>query len=223
MKTLSLLIASAFMLLLVAGCGKDNYDAPSSMLSGRIVYNGTPIGLKGTNGTVQLQLWERGHALFTPIPVYVHQDGSFSAILFNGSYMLVHRDGNGPWVNSHDTVRFTVNGSSHVDYPVTPYYMISDVQHTLDNNLLKMSFKVEGIDNSRKIEYVTLMANKTQFVDFTSNSKRTDLQGVVAGQVELSMDVSDLLANEKAVFARIGLKVEGVEEGIYTTEVVRIK
>ncbi|MGV8134335.1 MAG: hypothetical protein AB2L20_03900 [Mangrovibacterium sp.] len=38
--TMLLTIASAFL----SGCGLDNYDAPRSVLTGKVVYNGQNIG-----------------------------------------------------------------------------------------------------------------------------------------------------------------------------------
>lgn len=216
-------IAILSLLTLLLACGKDNYDAPSSELKGRIVYNGKTIGLKGTNGAVQLQLWERGHDLFTSIPVYVKQDGTFSALLFDGEYLIVHRDGNGPWINSHDTIRITVNGSTNVDYPVKPYYLISNASYKLENNILKISFTVEGIETVRSIESISVLINKTRFVDLSSNIKKVNADEVKVGTQEISVDIKDLINKEKDLYARIALKIQGIEEAVYSTESIQVK
>jgi hypothetical protein len=57
---------------------------------------------------VQLEIWQKGYQLYTSIPVYVTQDGTFSAVLFDGNYKLVSKSGNGPWVSKQDTVDFVV-------------------------------------------------------------------------------------------------------------------
>ena len=49
MKTKILFIAACVCFLL-ASCEYDNYDAPSAKLSGRVVYNDAPVGVR-TNGT----------------------------------------------------------------------------------------------------------------------------------------------------------------------------
>jgi len=75
------IIRISFVMLLsawIASCGKDNYDPPQSTLSGQIVYNGNPVQVRGTNGAVQLQLYQDGWQKRDPIAVYVTQDGSFS-------------------------------------------------------------------------------------------------------------------------------------------------
>ena len=37
----------------LTGCGLDNYDEPSSTLSGQITYEGEPVRLRGTGEAVQ--------------------------------------------------------------------------------------------------------------------------------------------------------------------------
>src|SRR5690606_36045642 len=86
--------------ILLAGCdnifGLDNYDEPDSMLSGRVVYNGQPVNVR--TGGIELELWEPGFELETKIPVYVSQEGEYSAALFAGNYKLNAIRGQGPWV-----------------------------------------------------------------------------------------------------------------------------
>ena len=73
-----------FLIISIHGCQIDNYDEPSSLLKGHVVYEGKPIGVKATGGTVQLQLWQSGYGTETPIAVNVAQDGSYSIMLFDG-------------------------------------------------------------------------------------------------------------------------------------------
>ena len=77
-------------------CGKDNYQAPESTLTGTVVYQGEPVGVRGSNQSVRLQLWQDGFQTREPIDVYVAQDGSFSAALFDGQYKLITVPGSGP-------------------------------------------------------------------------------------------------------------------------------
>ena len=116
-----------YLLLMVltvgsVGCTKDNYEPPKSQMTGRVVYNGQPIGVR-SNG-VQLELWQHGYAFFSKIPVYVAQDGSFSALLFDGNYKMTRQNGVGPWVNNTDSLDVKVSGNTIVDMPVTPYSIV---------------------------------------------------------------------------------------------------
>src|SRR5687768_11903068 len=87
------------LLLATAACegltSVDNYDAPGSTLTGQVMFDGQGVGVR-SNG-VQLELWEPAYPLRQKIPVYVAQDGSFSATLFDGSYKLNLLANNGPW------------------------------------------------------------------------------------------------------------------------------
>lgn len=211
------------MLLALVSCGKDNYDAPASQLNGRVTYNGQPIGVRGSNQSVYLQLWQDGYALKTPINVYVTQDGSFSAQLFNGTYKLVSTNGNGPWISKQDTVVVQISGDTNVDYPVIPYYSLQNIRYELDNEILRVSFDIMGVEESREIEYVSLMVNDTKFVDFGQQMSRIEKRDINENHVVLELNVGSQLQTAKALFARVGLKINGVTEGIYDPNTEQIK
>src|SRR5688572_5356036 len=115
---LSFIIGS--LVVFLAACKKDNFEPPKSWLTGKVVYQNQPLGVR-SNG-VQLELWQPGYANFSKIPVFVAQDGTFSANVFDGNYKLTFLRGNGPWVETTDTINVSVKGSTEVDVPVTPYF-----------------------------------------------------------------------------------------------------
>ena len=215
------IITALFVAL--AACGKDNYEAPEAKLTGRVVYNGQAIGVRGSNQSVYLQLWQDGYALKTPINLYVTQDGSFAATLFDGDYKMVTVNGNGPWASSQDTVFVQVKGNTVADYTVKPYYTISNISYTLTEGVLKASFDVTAVDPSREIEYISLMINDTRFVDFGQKMSSVELSEVSPGRIELELNVGDQLNNTKSLFARVGLKINGITEGVYDTNVEQLK
>ena len=102
-KTICIL---AFGAIALAGCDYDNYEAPQSQLTGRIVYEDEAVGLRQT-GTGQdynvLELYQPGFEGTAPIPVYVDQDGRFSAMLFDGTYRLVAKNGSGGWTAARNS------------------------------------------------------------------------------------------------------------------------
>src|SRR5690606_35052357 len=120
----------SIVVIMVMGCEKDNYEEPTSMLTGRVVYQGEPLGMR--SGGVQLELWQHGYELFSKIPVHVDQDGSFSARLFDGDYKLVLLRGNGPWADNTDSLDVHIKGSATVDVPVDPYFVITN--HAFQRN-----------------------------------------------------------------------------------------
>ncbi|MEJ7587859.1 MAG: DUF3823 domain-containing protein [Ferruginibacter sp.] len=65
----------------IVSCKKDNYDAPGSKLSGRLVYQGEPIGLEQFQ--VPYELYQFGFGKVGAIGSSFDQEGSFSALLFD--------------------------------------------------------------------------------------------------------------------------------------------
>lgn len=208
----------------MSSCGLDNYDAPKSQLRGKITYNGESVGLRGTGEAVQLQLYQDGYQLRDHISVYVGQDGTFEALLFDGEYKLVTRNQNGPWVNSRDTMTVNVKGFTEIELNVTPFFTISNENISLNGSVLNASFTVNQIVNTAVIDYVTLLLGKTSFVDDVSNFVRKDFGDQEAGNINLSTDLSgnNDLITAKTLFARVGVRTVGADQAIYS-KVFRLK
>lgn len=196
----------------------DNYDEPNATLTGRVVFDGQPIGVR-TNG-VQLQLWQPGYDLNQSIPIYVAQDGSFSARLFDGNYRLNLIDGQGPWLNSSDTLDVQVRGESSIDVPVTPYYTIQNATTRFTNGSIEVTFNVGSVNTSRAVEYVGLYVSTTAFVDRGNMSVRVERQRSaipsLASPITLSVALPASLAGREDVFVRIGVKTVGVSELLFS-------
>ena len=211
------------MIVGVFACGKDNYDAPKSTLSGRVAYNSESLGVRGSNQSVSLQLWQDGYQFRSPINVYLTQDGSFSAQLFDGKYKLVTTSGNGPWLNSADTVLVDVRGNTSIEYQVKPYYTMSNITYNVQGNMLKASFDVKTIDASRAIDFAALLVNDTKFVDLGQYTYKMEKTGITMGRVELDLDIKDILTKSAAVYARVGLKISGITEALYDSSPKKLK
>ena len=224
MKIVSNIFSLLLLLALFTGCGKDNYDAPESKIVGKVTYQGQALNLRGTGEAVQLQLYQDGYAKHDPINVFVGQEGEFSAILFDGEYKLVTKDGNGPWVNTRDTTLVQLNGHKEVNIEVTPYFTISNEQLAVSGTTMAASFTINQIVSTATINKVMLILSKTQFADDVNNVFRKDITEVSAGAVNLSADISDNaeIGNAKALFARVGILANGADQAIYST-VVRLK
>ncbi|OMP78955.1 MULTISPECIES: DUF3823 domain-containing protein [unclassified Chitinophaga] len=204
------LLLTSLVLIFAAGCKKDNFEKPKSTLTGRVVYDKNAIGVR-SNG-VQVELWQHGYELFSKIPVYVGQDGAFSAILFDGDYKLVLRQGNGPWLDDADSLDVKVNGSASVDISVNPYFIISNATFTKSGTLLTATVSIQQINNNLPLESVNLYIGNTNIVDQVNNIKSTavtpDISGPVTIQVTLPADA--------AYYARVGVKTAGVAEQVYS-------
>lgn len=212
--------------LLFSSCEKDNYDEPKSDLIGKVVNANTKeaVGVRQTEGAVQMQLWQDGYELYTSIPVYINQDGTFSAKLFDGTYKLVTRANNGPWINSRDTIVVTVKGNTTVEYPVKPYFLLDNEKFDINGNTLTATFNIkqENVVQDRNIERVTLYVNNTVFVDDNFKKASTNATSPIVGSNTITLNISNISSNA-ALYARIGVKISGVEQLLYTVGSIRIK
>ncbi|WP_375436113.1 DUF3823 domain-containing protein [uncultured Hymenobacter sp.] len=225
MKSLlnSLLLAGV---LLFVGCAKDNVDPPSSNLTGRVIYQDQTVGVR-TNG-VQLEMWQYGYQLRNKIPVYVAQDGSFSATVFDGNYKLVRLRDNGPWVNNTDSIDVQVRGNTVVDVPVQPYYTVQNATFQKTGNAITATCRVNRVVTSRNIESVTLFVSTTQFVDTNNGVPLTDaerarntgnvLTGSALADLNKDLSLSFILPATARSFcyARVGVRTQGVSELFYS-------
>lgn len=217
----TIILSFLFLTGLMAGCKKDNYQAPTAVLKGRVIYNKQPLGLR-SNG-VQLELWQRGFDLFTKIPVYVAQDGSFSVSLFDGEYKLVRLPGNGPWVNNTDSIDVTVKGSTDIEVPVEPYWLVSNESFQKNGNRVTATFSLQQVNTGRPMETVGLFLGQTLITDQVNNlatvlKDAADIADVTQ-PVTLTADIPAALADKEQLFARVGVRTSGVAEWLYSAPV----
>jgi hypothetical protein len=215
------------LLLTVLSCKKDNYDAPSNTLSGRLVYNGEPIDVEVNQ--VPFQLYQPGFGKVGPIQATFAQDGTYSALLFKGNYKFTIPGGQGPFrwktttTGTPDSIAITLTGSQSLDIEVTPYYMIRSPQIAASGANVVATCRVEKIItdvNARDIERVVLYINKTQFVSGGENSiASSDVAGgniTDPNNISLSVAVPTITPTQNYVFARIGVKIAGIEDMIFS-------
>ena len=206
-------------LVAVSSCGYDNFDEPKSMLTGKVVYNGEPVGVR--SGSSEFALFQDGYALHGSIPVYIAQDGSYSVNLFNGEYKLV-RMGNAPWEKpSNDTIRITVKGNTVQDIPVTPYFFIKNAAFTKNGNKITAKFTINKVVTNANMEDVSLYLGKGILTD--NNHKEAALSlgnAVPSGQeTNAEIEIPNSLAGESYIFARIGVKSDKSSEYCYSQSV----
>jgi len=221
------------LLLAAFSCKKDNYDAPSVTFTGHITYKGDPINISSKD--VTFELWEPGWGKSGAIGVNVLQDGSFSALLFNGNYKLVIPPSQGPFRSNidpqtkNDTILLRLDGNRDMNIEVLPYYMVRDAKMELGGTrAVNSSCRLEKIitdANARNVETVFLYLNQTRFVDATNYIARASLAGTDISDpanVHLSVNIPDVISgngitgNQDYVFARIGVKISGVEDLLFS-------
>ncbi|HUF51824.1 MAG TPA: hypothetical protein VMN60_13440 [Longimicrobiales bacterium] len=93
-KTMRALLCSVAAIA-PSACGVDVFDGddPTATVTGAIVYNGVPVGLR--RAVVKLEL--RSADTRKPLPsIFVLEDGTFSATVRHGDYLLNLVPGTGP-------------------------------------------------------------------------------------------------------------------------------
>jgi hypothetical protein len=207
-------------------CKKDNYDAPGSRLSGHVVYKGEPIEVEYNQ--VGFELYQYGFGKTGPISAVFAPDGSYSMLLFNGDYKFIIPNGQGPfqWKQTSqgapDTMAITVSGSQELNIEVTPYYMIRNPQLAASGGNVSGTFNIEKIitgTSAKDIENVSLYINKTQFVSGSDNVAVKTVKGADItdpNNVVLGVAIPTPTQAQGYIYARIGLKVAGVEDRIFS-------
>lgn len=216
-------------------CKKDNYDEPKTAFQGSITYQGEAINVASL--AVYFELWEPGWGKSGAIAVQIKEDGSFSSLLFNGTYKLIIPAGQGPFrsvtnnATNNDTIPLTISGSTTMNIEVMPYYMIRNQQIAKSGTAAAATFKLEQIitdANARSVENVYLYLNQTSIVDQSNYVARTTLAGSsitdlnnVAMSVDIPANMSSVgtTGSQNYAYARVGVKIAGVEDLLYSTVV----
>lgn len=224
MKIKIIPIALSLICVGALSCKKDNYEEPKSQLTGKFHYKGEAIQVEYDR--VPFDLYQSGFGKVGPITETIRQDGVYSHVLFDGVYKLVVRPGQGPFYwptdNGKDTLAITVKGNTTQDIEVEPYHMIRTPVFTYAGGKVSATFKIEKVitdTRAKNIEKAILFINKTQFVSETDNIARTDIAGSAItdpNNVSSEVTVPTISPTQNYVFARIGVKTEGVEDLIYT-------
>lgn len=220
-------IATGFSLLIMfAACEYDNYDEPNLTFEGHVVYQGDPIGVSYND--VAFELWEMGWEEQAPVDVSIDQDGSFSALLFSGDYKLVIPAGRGPFQSvtntetQSDTLLVSLSGNTQMDIEVMPYYMIRNHSFSLSGNQVQASFSLEQIltgDEGADIEEVSLYLSKTNFVDNRTSIAESHIPGHEIenlSALQLEVTVPEMVPAQDYVFARIGVRIAGVQHRLFS-------
>ena len=207
-------------------CKKDNYDSPGSRLSGHVVYKGEPIEVEYNQ--VRFELYQYGFGKTGPISAVFAPDGSYSMQLFNGDYKFIIPNGQGPFLwkqtsqGAPDSMAITLSGSQELNIEVTPFYMIRNPQLTASGGNVSGTFNIEKIitgTSAKDIENVSLYINKTQFVSGSDNIAVKTVNGADItnpNNVVLGVTIPTLTPSQSYIYARIGLKIAGVEDRIFS-------
>lgn len=222
----SIYLLGALAIAAIAGCKKDNYTAPSSMLTGHLLYKTDTIQVE--RNQVPYQIYQYGFGKVGPISSTFAQDGSYSAVLADGNYKIIVPNGQGPFMwkqtaaGDPDTVNVTLKGSQNLDLQVTPYYMIRNANITVSGGTASATCRLEQIitdANAKSVERVSLYINKDQFASGGDYIAKMDLAAANItdmNNISLSAAVPSITPTQNYVYARIGLKIAGLEDMIFS-------
>lgn len=218
-------LASVFWL----SCSKDNYKAPNSTLSGRLVYKGDSVGVQYNE--VPFQIYQPGFGKLAPITGTFNDDGGYSVLTFNGNYKFTIQPNQGPFMwkelatGGRDTLRIALNGNQTVNIEVTPYYMVRNLKTTVASKVVSANFNIEQVITdpslAKSIETVSLFINKTIHVSNANQESvaKTDIAGSALTSltnVTLNTSIPSLSPSQNYVFARVGIKISGIDDWYYS-------
>ena len=217
MKLKSICLATIAILLL-ASCEYDNYDMPNAILSGRVVYEGSPVGVRAT--ATRLELWQDGYANRTKIDVNIAHDGTYSAALFNGRYKIVRVAG-APWeAQPSDTIVVDVKGNTTQDVEVSPFSAISNENiHKESGNTVQVQFTVKNVVQGSKLEEVKLFFSKNMILDNNLNdgTESLDISTIESShETTATVNIPVALVSENYIFTRLGVRSDKSNEFYYT-------
>ena len=212
-----ILLALSICIALLSACQYDNFDEPDSTLKGSVVYDGQAVGVR-TNGP-RLELWQDGYALKKAIPVYIAQDGTFSARLFKGQYKLV-RKADAPWLAQlSDTIIVDVKGTTNYDVEVTPYFSIKNEKYEKSGDNIKATFTIDKVVNSANLTAVNIYFGKGFLTDHNRNDVKigVNLSEITDGkEVTITATIPEHLKNENYLYLRIGAQSNASSEYCYS-------
>ncbi|PMD90331.1 hypothetical protein BWI97_22830 [Siphonobacter sp. BAB-5405] len=227
-----LLLVLPVCLLMSCSTEIDNWDYPTSRVSGQFLYKGQPMQLMGTasdaTGSNMLQLHQTGEGWIQGfIKVFSREDGTYTINAFDGDYYLNLTPGRGPWVPNTDTLRFTLKGEEkNVNFEVTPYFWLSNYTSTYKDSVFTATFNVEQVVSTAVMERTVIQLTPTAIVDNTSKVLERAFTNVVPGTNTLTLNLKTLSNSEKTnlrktgfLFARVGIKTRTVSDLIYSKTV----
>jgi hypothetical protein len=177
---------------------------------------------------VPFNLYQSGFGKLAPIVGTFDQEGNYSTLLFNGNYKFTIPANQGPFMwkelsaGKRDTIAVTISGNKTMDIEVMPYYMVRNAKITAASKTVTATFNIEKVitdANAKGIDRVNLYINKTQFVSGGDQVASTQLNGsdiTSLSNISMSVGIPSLSPTQNYVFARVGIKISGVEDMIFS-------
>ncbi|MEN6353879.1 MAG: DUF3823 domain-containing protein [Bacteroidales bacterium] len=179
------------IIISVASCSIDNYDAPSATLSGKVLDSSTNNMIEngGVNSGTIIQIFEGNSK--QPILSQSYPDGHFvNAALFPGDYRLFAV---GAFKMVEDTMDITINKNTEIDIKVNPNVRLtaSIVNSTSTTATVKVDYvKVFADQTLNQIAVAWSTINNPNLYTFAGGGQITEnvsSQGLTSGSMNFTI------------------------------------
>jgi len=175
MKTIKSILLISCILLVFAGCKKDNYATPGAGIHGALIDGETGGTLElseaGNNSTVRMLVNDPAkYPAPTPFDLAVKADGTYAnSLIFAEIYKVFPLAQSGPWQYlANDSVKVVVaNGQNpQVNFKVVPFFRITaSVSDTTVNFTVTKSTTTTVANNLTANNNLLIMINNYNIVD----------------------------------------------------------
>lgn len=162
-----IIVVFSFVLCFSCSGGIDNFEAPASDFSGRIIHENTGKLVSGQqpNGS-RIRMYEGGrYNGKVPIDFWVMQDGRFSnKALFPGTYKVIAE---GPFERS-DTLSLDLKESFTHDFKVIPFLELSIEIVERKESSVVVKYTINQSPEKRKILRRVVLVSNRPYVDINN-------------------------------------------------------
>lgn len=194
------------LIISIAGCKIDNYDAPNATLSGKVIDNLTNDMIEngGVNGGTIIQIFENNSA--QPILTNTFPDGHFvNSALFTGNYKLVAI---GAFKMVGDTIRTSITRNAEVDIKVLPNVRLKATLQNRSGTIATVKVEYSKVFDAETLNQLAVVwstiDNPNIFTNFGGGQKieTVSSQGLTTG--EMIFTITGLTIGAKYYIRAVG-------------------
>src|SRR5690606_29107734 len=124
------------------------------------------------------------------------------------------------WADNTDSLDVHIKGSATVDVPVDPYFVITNHAFQRNGDQITATVSIQQVNTSRSLERVRLYLGQTMIVDQNNSASTGEVLAAdvtdLSQPITLTANIPASLASKGYLFARIGVKANGVAEYVYS-------
>ncbi|MCD8176760.1 MAG: DUF3823 domain-containing protein [Tannerellaceae bacterium] len=235
-------LLSALILSTAVSCMKiDNYDAPESQISGKVIDKTTGKPILTCPNDFQIRIWEVSWSDNpTPQDIPVMQDGTYNdSRLFDARYDL--QPYNGPFWPVDPVENLTLSGTLTQDFEVTPYLQIVDFDYTLTGTTLSVTCRLKApiTENLPQVLDIRTFLSLSQYCGDNSrlggeynddkykvnvNKPWSEIGNMTTGEGYETYVINDIpLKSGLTFYLRVGARVEDTYRKYNYSEIVEVK